>query len=73
MSEPIVKHPCPQSKSEEKIPTIAEVIADPSIHFRLKKWLAEALDADPVDAYLDADLLTKLLERRLTEKIGRWS
>lgn len=73
MSEPIVKHSCPQSKSEQKLPTIAEVIADPCIHFRLKRWLAEALNADPVDACQDAELLAKLLERRLTEKIGKWS
>lgn len=64
MASAIVKHP---------VPTIAEVIADPSIRFRLKKWLQEAIDADPVDAYQDALLLAEVLKRRLNEKPGRWS
>jgi hypothetical protein len=39
----------------------------------LKKWLQEAIDADPVDAYQDALLLAEVLKRRLNEKPGRWS
>jgi hypothetical protein len=63
MSDRIVKH----------VPSIPEVIADPSVRFRLKKWIQEAIDADPVDAYHDAVLLVALLEVRLQDKPGRWS
>ena len=62
MSGPIVKH----------VPSIAEVIADPSVRFQLKKWIQEAIDADPVDAYQDAVLLAEVLKRRLNETPGRW-
>ena len=62
MSGQIVKH----------VPSIAEVIADPSVRFQLKKWIQEAIDADPVDAYEDAVLLAEVLKRRLNEAPGRW-
>ena len=62
MSGPIVKH----------VPSIAEVIADPSARFQLKKWIQEAIDADPVDAYQDAVLLAAILKCRLKEKPARW-
>ena len=73
MSEQIVKHHSPQSNSEQEIPTIAEVISDPSVTFRLKRWIQEAIDADPIDAYQDAILLAKLLKHRLTDNPGKWS
>ena len=51
--------------------TIAEVIADPSVHIRLKRWLVEAIDADPVDALADAKLLYLLLKHDKT-RISHW-
>lgn len=59
MSHQIVKH----------VPSIAEVIADPSVRFRLKKWIQEAIDADPVDAYHDARLLSELLKNRMDAEL----
>jgi hypothetical protein len=51
-------------------PAIPELLSDPSITFRLKNWLREALAADPLDAYYDAQLLADVLRQRVDEILG---
>jgi hypothetical protein len=48
-------------------PAIPELLADPCITFRLKRWLREALTADPLDACYDAQLLAAVLRQRVEE------
>jgi hypothetical protein len=48
-------------------PSIPELLTDPCITFRLKNWLREALAADPLDAYYDAQLLAAVLRQRVEE------
>jgi hypothetical protein len=51
-------------------PAIPELLSDPCITFRLKNWLREALAADPLDAYYDAQLLADVLRQRVDEILG---
>jgi hypothetical protein len=49
---------------EHELPTIEEVLRDPSASFWLKAALRSALGRDPVDAANDAEVLARLLDRR---------
>ena|SRR5579871_1607774 len=49
------------------LPTIDEVLADPSASVWLRKALLAALSRDPVDAANDAEVLARLLDRRCRE------
>jgi hypothetical protein len=46
-------------------PSVQQVLEDPCVHYRLKNWLREALNADPLDAYYDAQLLADVLKQRV--------
>ena len=48
-------------------PTVQEVLADPCVNYRLKRWLREALTADALDAYYDAQLLADVLRQRVDQ------
>ena len=49
------------------IPSVQQVLEDPSVHYRLKRWLREALEADALDAYYDAQLLADVLKQRMDQ------
>lgn len=51
-------------RQEHELPTIEEVLRDPSASFWLKAALRSALARDPVDAANDAEVLTRLLDQR---------
>jgi hypothetical protein len=48
-------------------PSVEQVLEDPCVHYRLKKWLREALAADALDAYYDAQLLADVLRQRVDQ------
>lgn len=50
-----------------ELPTIEEVLADPSASFWLRNALLAALSRDPVDAANEADVLARLLDKRCCE------
>jgi hypothetical protein len=50
-----------------ELPTIDQVLADPSASFWLRNALLAALSRDPVDAANDAEVLARLLDRRCRE------
>lgn len=51
-------------RQEHELPTIEEILRDPSASFWLKAVLRSALARDPVDAANDAEVLALLLDRR---------
>jgi hypothetical protein len=51
-------------RQEHELPTIEEILRDPSASFWLKAALRSALARDPVDAANDAEILARLLDRR---------
>ncbi len=51
-------------RQEHELPTIEEVLRDPSASFCLKAALRSALGRDPVDAANDAEVLARLLDPR---------
>jgi len=51
-------------RQEHELPTIEEVLRDPSASFWLKAALRSALARDPVDAANDAEVLARLLDQR---------
>jgi hypothetical protein len=51
-------------RQEHELPTIEEVLRDPSASFWLKAALRSSLGRDPVDAANDAEALARLLDRR---------
>lgn len=51
------------------LPSIDEVLADPSASFWLRNALLAALSRDPVDAANDAEVLARLLDRRSRETL----
>jgi len=51
------------------LPSISQIIADPSVRFRIKEWLRQGLSADPVDAYYDALLVAELLKHRMDQDL----
>jgi hypothetical protein len=51
-------------RQEHELPTIEEILRDPSASFWLKAALRSALARDPVDAANDAEVLALLLDRR---------
>ena len=48
-------------------PSVEQVLEDPCVNYRLKRWLREALAADALDAYYDAQLLADVLRQRVDE------
>jgi hypothetical protein len=50
-----------------ELPTIDQVLADPSASFWLRNAVLAALSRDPVDAANDADVLARLLDKRCRE------
>jgi hypothetical protein len=50
-----------------ELPTIEEILADPSASFWLRNALLAAVSRDPVDAANDADVLARLLDKRCRE------
>lgn len=50
-----------------ELPTIEEVLADPSASFWLRNALLAALSRDPIDAANEADVLARLLDKRCRE------
>ena len=48
-------------------PSVQQVLEDPCVHYRLKSWLREALAADALDAYYDAQLLADVLKQRVDQ------
>jgi hypothetical protein len=48
-------------------PSIQQVLEDPSVHYRLKRWLRESLAGDALDAYYDAQLLADVLRQRVDQ------
>jgi len=50
-------------------PSVQQVLEDPCVHYRLKNWLREALKADALDAYYDAQLLADVLRQRLDQTL----
>jgi hypothetical protein len=51
-------------RQEHELPTIEEVLRDPSASSWLKAALRSALGRDPVDAANDAEALARLLDHR---------
>jgi hypothetical protein len=47
--------------------SVQQILDDPCVHYRLKKWLREALAADALDAYYDAQLLADVLRQRVNQ------
>ena len=45
--------------------TVDTLAADPCASYRLKSWVRDALNADPVDALADAEALVDALKARL--------
>lgn len=57
--------------SQCTLPTIENILSDPSISYWLKDALRTSLSRDPVDAASDAELLSGLLAARVDDmKIG---
>jgi hypothetical protein len=50
-------------RQEHELPTIEEVVRDPSASSWLKAALRSALERDSVDAANDAEVLARLLDR----------
>lgn len=48
-------------------PTVSELHRDPAVRYWVKRAVETALDRDPVDALQDAELLVRVLRRRLDE------
>jgi hypothetical protein len=55
------------SSVEPSLPSIEEVLADPSASCWLRNALLAALSRDPVDAVNEAEILARLLDRRCRE------
>jgi len=56
--------------NSEELPSIEEVLRDPSASFWLKAALRSALSRDPVDAANDAEVLARVLEHRCRDTMG---
>lgn len=52
-------------------PTVEDVLASPATSYWLKGAIEACLKRDPIDAWSDADLLTKLLHARMNKTLGR--
>jgi len=61
------------AEASREIPSINEVMEDPSASFWLRQALRGALARDPVDAANDAEMLTRLLDARCCETLHSWS
>jgi hypothetical protein len=48
-------------------PSVQQVLEDPCVNYRLKRWLRETLAADALDAYYDAKLLADVLRQRVDQ------
>jgi hypothetical protein len=53
--------------SDRDLPAIEEVLRDPAVSFWLKHSLRSALSRDPVDAANDAEVLARILDRRVRQ------
>jgi hypothetical protein len=49
---------------QPKLPTVEELLSDPSTSFWLRNALTSALLRDPVDAANDAEILARLLDEQ---------
>jgi hypothetical protein len=56
----------------EGLPSIDEVLSDPSTSSWLKDALTSALKRDPVDAAVDSEMLARLLDRRCREILSKY-
>jgi hypothetical protein len=53
------------ARSEQpEVPTVEDLLKDPSTSFWLRSALVAALSRDPVDAANDAEILARVLDRR---------
>jgi hypothetical protein len=52
------------SSAQNELPSIDEVLTDPTASFWLKSALRSALNRDPVDAANDSEFMARLLEQR---------
>ncbi len=48
-------------------PSLEDVLADPCVSYELKNTLRRWIERDPVDALADAELLCRVLYRRLDD------
>jgi hypothetical protein len=60
-----------EPKVDLDLPTIEEILSDPSASYWLQNALRSALSRDPVDAANDADILARLLDRRCRQILGQ--
>lgn len=63
-------HLTPQRDLGRELPSIEEVLEDPSASAWLRSSLSAALNRDPVDAANDAEVLVQLLQRRCQNLLG---
>ena len=49
---------------QSEVPTVEDLLKDPSTSFWLRNALIAALSRDPVDAANDAEVLARVLDRR---------
>ena len=59
------------SVGEPPLPSIEEILADPSASFWLRNALLAALSRDPVDAANDADVLARLLDKKCCDVLKK--
>ncbi len=50
-----------------RVPTLDELLNDPATPHRLKNWVMQAYDRDPVDTLKDAEVLVVMLANRLAD------
>ncbi len=52
---------------QEAMPPIHELLKSPSVSDRLKIWIREAINGDPIDALRDVELLRKVLSQHIRD------
>ena len=60
-----------QTRREDDLPEIEEILRDPAASFWLTDALRSALERDPVDSANDAEVLARLLDRRCRTILGQ--
>jgi hypothetical protein len=58
---------------QPELPTVEELLTDPSTSFWLRNALTSALSRDPVDATNDAEILARVLDHRCRLILGQES
>jgi len=58
------------SRPVNQMPTVANLLADPTVSFPLKTVILTWEQRDPIDAAHDARLLAELFERRADEAVS---